>query len=140
MPPGAFPLSRRRSRSFRLGAAYRWRIVLFDAVGRKFRLLIAYNAAKEQYVAVLAEERERDNAVIASYEFHGTHAGWHLLSACGPVEACPEGVMRGPWQKRFPPARDFHRRTHYGVSSDEAAVAVAARFFRLHKSEGRLPL
>lgn len=77
-------------------------------------------------------------SVIASYEFHGTHPGWHLHAACGDLESIPLGSMRGHWQKRLPLPRKVHRRTDFGVTDDATALDVAARFFRLHKEEGAL--
>jgi hypothetical protein len=142
MPASAFPLSRRRSRSFRLGTAYRWRLVRFEAYDRKFRLLVAFSARKEQYRATLALERDRDLVVIASYEFHGTHPGWHLLAACDDMATVPEGVMIGPWQRRVPKAKSIHRSVDFGIKdddmADQVALEIAAQFFRLHKEEGRM--
>ena len=91
MPVSAFPLSRRRRYSFRLGSAYRWRIVRFEACERSFRLLIAFNLSKQQYRATLAIEDDRDMTVLASYEFHGTHPGWHLLATCDEIATVPSG-------------------------------------------------
>jgi len=138
MPPAAFPLSKRRGRSYRLGSSYRWRVITFSALGAKYRLLIAFNLIKEQYRATLAYDQDRDMSVIASYEFHGTHPGWHLHSACGDISAIPLGTMRGPWQKRIPQPRTPHRRHVFGVSDEVIALEVAAKFFRLHKEEGAL--
>jgi hypothetical protein len=144
MQTTAFPLSKRQRRSYRLGSAYRWRVVRFEAnTGAGVttcRLLIAYNPAKEQFRATLAAENDRDMSVIASYEFHGTHPGWHMHAACGDIEKIQAGSMRGPWQRRIPPPRQLHRRTEFGVSSDDAALEVAARVFRLHKKPGSLPI
>lgn len=138
MPVSAFPLSKRRSNSFRLGSAYRWRIIRFDAVGSKFRLLVGFSLAKQEYRATLALEGERDMTVIASYEFHGTHPGWHLLTTCHELSTVPQGVMIGPWQRRLPKARAKHRRLDFQVRDDDTALDVAAKFFRLHKAEGAL--
>lgn len=137
MPRAAFPLSRPRNRSYRLGA-FRWRIVCFEALEADFRLLIAYRADKEQYRAVLAQEHDRDMAVLAQYEFHGTHPGWHVLATCKDIEDAPTGVMRHPWQRRFPGPRGYHRNVAFNISSDEHALAVAAKKFRLHLGEGQL--
>lgn len=137
MPRTAFPLSRPRNRFFRLGS-YRWRVVRFEALGLSFRLLIAFHPLKEQYRATLALEQERDLSVIASYEFHGTHPGWHLQATCGDVESVPRGMMRGPWQNRFPRARRFHRRVDFSISTEQKALGLAAQFFRLHNSEDNL--
>lgn len=140
MSAAIFPLSRRRGRSYRLGAAYRWRLIRFEAAGNAFRLLLAFSLEKEQYRAMLALEGDRDMRVIASYEFHGTHPGWHLSAACGDIYAIPEGVMVGPWQRRLPRASSFQRsaRLPFFVVDDDTALDAAARFFRLHKAEGAL--
>lgn len=137
MPRSAFCLSKSRDRSYRLGA-FRWRIVCFQALGHAFRLLVAYRIDKEQYRAVLAVETERDLTVIAQYEFHGTHPGWHILATCEEITDAPAGVMRHPWQRRIPGARKFSRRTTFGIVDDNQALSVAADRFRLHRSEGLL--
>lgn len=126
--------------SFRLGSAYRWRVVRFEACGARLRLLLAFSLAKEQYRATLALEGDRDMSVLASYEFHGTHPGWHLLATCDDIAADPQGVTIGPWQRRMPRPRMRHRRTDFGVRDEGTALEVAARFFRLHKAAGSLPL
>ncbi|MEJ2121430.1 MAG: hypothetical protein P8Z76_12115 [Alphaproteobacteria bacterium] len=110
----------------------------FEALGRSFRLLIAYSLDKEQYRATLGVENARDLSVVASYEFHGTHPGWHVQAACGDIDSIPAGMMRGPWQSRFPKARRFHRRDHFGIKDDSGALDPAAEFFRLHKAEGKM--
>lgn len=140
MPSTAFPLSKRRGSSFRLGGSYRWRIVRFGACGNRFRLLVAFDIQKEAYRATLAIEGERDNSVLASYEFHGSHPGWHVLATCDDSSEVPQGVMIGPWQRRFPRARKRHRRTEFFVRDDDTALDLAARFFCLHKAEGALAL
>ena len=136
MPRSAFPLSKPRNRAYRLGSAYRWRVVQFEAHGLAFRLLIAFSVEKEQYRAVLAFDAGRDMGILASYEFHGTHPGWHVLGACGDIERVPQGMMRGPWQRRFPKGRAYHRRKRFRVSDEDSALTVAAEFYRIHKAEG----
>jgi hypothetical protein len=138
MPAPVFPLSRRRGRSYRLGSAYRWRLVRFDALGYTFRLLLAFSLEKQQYRATLALDLDRDMSVIASYEFHGTHPGWHVTAACGDITAVPLGIMVGPWQRRMPKARGVHRNVDFTVADDNSAFETAAKFFRLHKVEGGL--
>ena len=138
MPVSAFPLSKRRNYSFRLGSAYRWRIVRFEACDCKLRLLLAYSVEKQQYRATLALEGDRDMSVLASYEFHGTHPGWHLLAACDDITTVPQGIMIGPWQRRLPKARTRHRIVDFRVRDDDTALDIAAQFFRLHKAEDAL--
>ena len=138
MSASVFPLSKRRQSSFRLGTAYRWRLVRFEACGYRFRLLLAFSLLKEQYRATLALEGDRDLTVLASYEFHGTHPGWHLLATCDDIKDVRPGVMIGPWQRRFPRARVRHRSVEFGIKDDDTALNVAAKFFRLHKAKDLL--
>ncbi|GAA0560203.1 hypothetical protein [Rhizomicrobium electricum] len=140
MPPAAFPLSKRRGRCLKFGTAIRWRLVQFEACGLKCRLVIGFNLPKETYVATLAVEQDRDMSVLLSYEFHGTHPGWHIHGACGDVNGIPEGSLRGQWQRRFPKPRGRHRRGVFGVSDDGTAFQVADEFFQLHNEDGTLPL
>jgi hypothetical protein len=76
--------------------------------------------------------------VLASYEFHGTHPGWHLLATCDDITKVLPGVMIGPWQRRIPRARSRHRAVEFRVKDDDTALDIAARFFRLHKAPGML--
>ena len=132
----AFHLSKSRDRAYRL-SSYRCRIVRFGALGADFRLLIAYRLDKEQYRAILAVEAARDMNVLAQYEFHGTHPGWHLLASCDSDESRP-GTMRFPGQRRIPRSRAIHRQVRFDIKSDEQALEKAAKLFRLHKREGAL--
>lgn len=137
MPRNAFPLSRSKNRFYRLGS-HRWRIVRFSALNSEFRVLIAYHLAKQQFQAVLALERDSEMSVLAQYEFHGTHPGWHVLASCQDVNEVPAGVMRSPWQLRLPKARRFHRSVDFDITNDDRALNRAAVFFKLHRKEGRL--
>jgi hypothetical protein len=80
-------------------------------------------------------EHDRDLSVLASFEYHGTHPGWHLLATCDDIKSVPPGIMIGPWQRRLPKARAKHRSVDFRVRDDDTALDVAARFFRLHKAE-----
>lgn len=138
MTSAAFPLSKRRGRAYRVGSAFKWRVIQFSALGETCRVLILYNAGKEQYYAHLAVERGRDMIVVASLEFHGTHPGWHMHGGCGDLDALPLGSMRGGSRRRFPLPRRTHRRHDFGISNEGAALDMAAKFFRLHKTEGEM--
>ena len=129
MPRAAFPLSMARENFYRLGS-YRWRVVKFDALDTSFRLMIAIHEPKEQYRAFLGIEVGTDTRFLASYEFHGTHAGWHSLVSCDRIESVPLGIKAGPWQHRLPLPRNRHRRMIFGVT-ERTAVDKAGRFFRL---------
>ena len=139
LPRSAFPLSKSKNRTYRL-PSYRWRVIEFEVGGQPFRLLVAYRVDKEQYRAVLAVDYGRDMSVLAQYEFHGPHPGWHVHASCEHIEEAPRGTMRHPWQRRIPRARARCRRIEFGISNDNQALNKAAEFFRLHKREGELGL
>ncbi len=96
MSASTFPLSKRKGHSLRFGTAYRWRIIRFLAADTRYRLLLAYSLGKEQFKAILASEGNNGLTVIAAYEFHGTHPGWHVSAACGDLTDVPAGVLVGP--------------------------------------------
>ena len=129
MPRSAFPLSMSRQSFYRLGA-YRWKVVLFSALGEAFRMLIALHEPKEQFRALLGMDVGADTRFIASIEFHGTHPGWHALLTCDPMDTLPIGIKTGPWQTRVPAARTHHRRLEFAIT-ERTATAKAGSFFRL---------
>jgi hypothetical protein len=129
MPRSAFPLSKSRQNFYRLGN-YRWRVVLFDCLNASFRLLIALHEPKEQFRAFLGIEVGPDTRFVSSYEFHGTHPGWHAHLSCDLLENVPTGIRVGPWQYRMPNARRPHRRVMFNVT-ERTATEKAGRFFGL---------
>jgi len=136
MSRAAFPLSHSRGNFYRLGK-YRWRLVRFGALGATFRLLIAFNDRLEQYKAMLGMDHGADTKYLASYEFHGTHPGWHAILFCDPVASLPDGIKTGPWQKRIPRARHRHRRLDFGVT-ELNALGIACEFFGLPEPVGEM--
>ncbi|WP_198374915.1 hypothetical protein [Neoroseomonas rubea] len=129
MPRAAFPLSKSGNKTYRLGNR-RWRIVTFDASGASFRLLINYSAPLGQYQAILGLTDGGDTRVVASFEKHPDHKGWHVHATCGPLSDVPAGIHRGPWVRNLNRAQRASQ-PDPATMSDEAAFAVARRFFRL---------
>jgi hypothetical protein len=125
---GKFPMT--KNRSYRLGSGFRWRVAEITAEGAKFRLLIAHNPWKEQYVAALGVASGGDTLVLARLEYHGTHRGWHVHGYCGMSDANHWGRMNYPDMVRIPDGKSRHRRIDYRVDDDEA-VSIAADFFRI---------
>ena len=117
-----------KSNQFQFGKAYRWRVIKFEALGEYFRVLVVYNLNKEQFYAHLGMEIGRDMKLLTSYEFHGTHSGWHVHSACGLIEHIPVGRQKGPWNRRIPRAKQHHRNTEYGVTDVNAADKACKAF------------
>ncbi len=137
----AFPLSRARRRFYRLGSAYTWRVVTFDAGDYQYRLLVAYRTDKEQFSALLGvTDDSEDTKIVARLEFHGTHGGWHIHYASDELESVPSGVRCGPWVKRH----DCGGHENFGLSassSDDAnrkAMTIVADVFRLRTEDSMI--
>jgi len=142
MGPSVFPMSKRKRNSYRLGTVYRWRLIKFQALNRDFRLLIAYHTQIDKYLSLLGEEVEGDLKLLAEFSYDPSHCGWHVHATCGDISDVPLGVMKGPWQRRIPTARGFHRRTAYTPSgnemTDNTALQIAVDRFNLVLEEGSL--
>lgn len=129
MPRTAFPLSKSGGKAYRLGNR-RWRVVTFEVRGTGFRLLVNYSAELGQFQAMLGMLVGPDTKVIAQYEKHPTHKGWHTHAACGDLSEVPPGIKRGPW------LRDLEKPQREGdpdpsTFTDEAAFRLARKLFRL---------
>src|SRR5580700_3360815 len=83
VPRREFPLSKHRKNTYSLGPSYRWRICKFSILDQRFRVWVMFRADLEKYAAYLGLEDSGDMTVLARYEFHGTHVGWHTHAACG---------------------------------------------------------
>jgi hypothetical protein len=128
MPPSAYPMSKKRGGAYRLGAKFTWRVILFSALSRDFRLLIGYRTDLQQYEATLGMIDGADTKVLASYEFHGTHAGWHVHAICGDVADIGIGFQRHPGQRRIPNAKSRHNDTVFDLDEAAALDRAVARF------------
>ena len=128
MPKSAFPLS--RSRSFQLGRKWRWRVDLLEIEGGEARLLTALDPGTERFLAWLSVRRGDDFAIVARYEFHGDHPGWHIHSQCGLVAGLTAAQIKPYGSRRIPAANRRHRRVDYGVT-EAGAIAAAYRVFRI---------
>lgn len=106
MPKTVFPMS--KTRFFRLGDGWHWRVVSFTDGKREFRLLVALHEYKQNAYATLGEVVGPDMKVIASAETHSTHPGWHIHANCG-LTATVAGRMRDPDMKRIPGKSRLHK-------------------------------
>ena len=123
-----FPLS--KAKNLRVGGGWQWVIIELDADNAECRLLVAYHAAKENYLAVLGYVVGADTHVIASLEYHGTHPGWHVHGCCLTAKPGNAGRLRYPDMARLPEGKSVHRRTVFGVNEFDA-LELAIRHFRL---------
>lgn len=129
MPKSAFPLS--KSSSFRIRAAYRWRIIKFICLDEQYRLLVAYRTDIERFCAYLGRADGGDLCVVARYEFHGTE-GWHVHANCAGQEV---PGRTGNLPDCLPKHGGKNRKGHFGITSDDIALHHAMQKFRLMSKE-----
>lgn len=128
MPHSAFPLGKSK-RGLRLGAAFDWCIIRFSAHQSKFRVLIAVDFLKVDYYAHLGEIVGSDTKMLVSYEYHGSHGGWHVHAGCGDIDLIPVGRYKGPWKRNIP--QDWHecRQMEWDASTRDKALEKACQEF-----------
>lgn len=131
MPSGAFPLSKQRK--FRVGASHRWRIAKFLCGATEYRLLVTYRPQLEDYRCYLGRYKAGDTCLVARFEYHGTHPGWHLHADC---EGGKEVFGLSSVGHRLPRVGQHHRNAVFGVESDEKAFFAAAEKFGLISATG----
>jgi len=124
VPRSKFPMSRARTKSYRFGPDWKWRLVTFEVAGNLCRILLLLNESKEIYRARLAVEMEGDMLVLCEHEYHATEAGWHCHLTLEPISSAPVGAARYGKTKwpRHPSRMDF------GVTKENALSVAAKRF------------
>ncbi len=65
-----------------------------EGAGERYKLLIAFEAAKEQYRAWLGLEDGTDQALLARLEFHPSHHSWHCHVKPGDTADVVRGVVK----------------------------------------------
>ena len=83
---------------------------------------------------MLGLEEGGDTKVVARYERHPSHNGWHAHVAC-QSEDVPPGIKVGPWVNRMKGKHTKYRAPC--PETDAEAYRLAVNFFRLDKSAGR---
>ena len=139
MSRSAFPMSKARAKAYRLGSAWTWRVIKFDADGSQYRILVAYRTDKEQFMATLAVEDAGDMRIVASLEYHPTHGGWHIHYASEPMVNVPSGVRRGPWVRRM----ECVKHEQFGLTGSSAgtrAMTIITDVYGLKRANGQGPM
>lgn len=126
MPRSAFPLKGK----IKIRRVYTWKIIEFNALGIKFKLLIFFRIDKEEYGAWLAIATD-PVTLIAKYEYHATHPGWHI-HACAESSNAPRGRTSGHFV-RMPGPHSYHRNLEFGIKSDQDAQNIAIQAFWLDR-------
>lgn len=140
MGKGAFPLSGMPL----LGRGWHWRVDVLDGGGIRMTLYTAFHPDYAEFRSWLAVEREGDYVVIARYENHGNHPGWHCHAPCCDISEIDAGQPVARESMRFPGGNSEHRKErHMGIDvaafSETDALSAAFRFFRVDApSNGQL--
>ena len=130
----SFPLSLAKSKNYKFGPEYCWRVVKFDCLGRSFRVLIVLNENKQIYRATLGVEIENDISVLCQHEFHASEPGWHCHLTLGAADGLPVGVVRSHL-RRWPHHSAAHSRMEFKVDK-ASGLTVAADLFRFSAQGG----
>jgi hypothetical protein len=132
VPRKEFPLSRLKSKVYKIGPSYHWRIGRFSQGGNSYRVWVKFRPDLENYAAVLGlEQSDGDMVVLARYEFHGSHPGWHVHAACKNVRDIEPGRLHSPLHSRMPRRGGRHRDDRFGVTL-LSATDKAVKKFRLY--------
>lgn len=127
MPKTAFPLGKQSG--FKVRNPYRWRVVKFSCAGQDYRVLIYYRLDLQKLSAMLGRDDDGDMCVLARYEFHADHPGWHVHTDCAGGQAV--SGRTGGLKNCVPSHRGHKRRTAFGVSGDDEAYYCVAKAFGL---------
>ena len=92
--------------------------------------MTALDAGTERFLAWLSVRRGDEYAIIARYEFHGDHPGWHVHAQCGLVSGLTAAQVKPYGTRRLPTANRRHRRIGYDIT-EAGAVAASFRVFRV---------
>ena len=126
IPRAAFPLSKVKEKSFKLGKSYSWRLVKFNALGSGFRILIVLNKDKEIMRCRLGLEDSGDMKVLCDHEFHASEPGWHCHFTLKDVSLLTPGVVRADLERRRPKMADPTAK--FMVTKDGALTIAAERY------------
>lgn len=117
-------MSRLKDKRYKFGPEYKWRVIKFDALGKKCRILVIFNEGKQILRARFGVDINGDMITLCDHEFHATEPGWHCHLTLEPVDRVSPGSARSDKRKwpRSPSRQDF------AVDSASALTVVAARF------------
>jgi hypothetical protein len=117
-------------------AGWQWRSSkVSDAAGMDYILLAECNPRRDNWKAILISETSVGPAVVARFEYHGSHPGLHVHADCirGGLETGAVGLDN---LARIPPASSMHRRT--SAWTEGTFWEAAKRFFRVEEKKGSL--
>lgn len=132
MPKEAFPL--RPSQPYRLAGTWTWRVISFLAKGDEYRVLLAYKADKQEFLAMLGRLAGREITVLCRVEHHGSHPGWHVHYQPGRVKQ--SGVVVGADLKKRACGVNSGFGTDVLSGFDDWAISLGHSLFKLPHAGG----
>jgi hypothetical protein len=128
VPKADFPIAKQ---AYSLGNSFQWCVITFQALGAEIRVLVILNPAKEKYDAILGVMGPTGLRVMSSYQYHAGEPGCHCHATCDDAGKVPMGIFRGPWVKRIPLARGYHRRLDFEITDQTEAARFALDHYRI---------
>jgi hypothetical protein len=126
--PASFPLSKVKRKTYKFGPEYQWRIVNFECLGQKFRILLLPNENKQIFRASLGAEDNGDTILMCHHEWHASEPGWHCHVSFNEVESLPSGVSRSHL-KRYPKPGVNHKKIEFHIDTKNA-LSFAAEVYK----------
>lgn len=141
IPRAQWPSRRAKSKFYKWGPLYKWRIVTFNALGCECRVLILFNSSKQIFRASFGVTSAGETTVLCDYEFHASEPGWHCHARCDDITLIDSGTNRFG-SVRLPKFNSFHRRPEFKFGKNElspvSAFNCAVKAFGIDKVEGVL--
>jgi hypothetical protein len=141
IPRSYWPSRRAKSKAYKYGPLYTWRIVSFHALGADCRIRILLNLDKQIFRATFGVTESGETTVLCDYEFHASEPGWHCHARCGDAALINSGTNRFG-SVRVPKAGDKHRRTDFMFGKAEmnqlTAFNCAVTFFKVYEDNEQM--
>lgn len=135
MPKNPPPFILLKKRGFRLGNQWRWRMIelsIRDAANapQAGRVLVAYQREKQEFFAIAGVDTPKGTMVLARFEYHYSHPGWHAHCCCSEPSVPSAGRMKFPDQRRLKRSATSTAGRDYLID-DKSAVIAVENFFGL---------
>lgn len=141
IPRGKWPSRRAKSKAYKYGPLYQWRVITFESLGYDCRILLLFNDSKQIFRATFGVQNAGDTVTLCDYEFHASEPGWHCHARCGDL-ATINPVHNRFGGVRIPKAGQYHRRTAFNHQKQpltaQTAFNLAISMFRIDKDGGML--
>ena len=124
IPRTKFPMSGAKAKAYKFGPSWHWRLIRFNCLGERCRVLVLVNFEKEEMRAAFGVEQGQDTVLLCDHEFHGNHPGWHCHVRKGDLEQVKAGENR-LGTRRWPGRRSQDSSGRFVLSKDAALTRVA---------------